>query len=154
MIALVLLFGLNGCEDNSTKEIKTLRIGILPDQSSRLIEDRYKPLFQYLEKETGIAIELVVPNSYEELVTLFNQQTVDIGYFGGFTFLQVAADSGAIPLVMRDVDARFTSIFFTKADNPAKSIQSLKGSTFSFGSKQSTSGHLMPRHFLKPAFPR
>jgi phosphonate transport system substrate-binding protein len=34
------------------------------------------------------------------------------------------------------------------ADSPAKTVADLKGKNFAFGSPASTSGHLMPRHFL------
>jgi len=49
---------------------------------------------------------------------------------------------------MRDVDANFTSTFLVRADSEAVSIRDFKDKVFSFGSRLSTSGHLMPRHFL------
>lgn len=53
-----------------------------------------------------------------------------------------------MPLVIRDIDLRFTSYFVAKADSPAKSINYFAGESFAFGSRESTSGHLTPRHFL------
>lgn len=50
---------------------------------------------------------------------------------------------------MRLVDRRFTSYFFVSASHQAGDLQDMAGKSFSFGSTLSTSGHLMPRYFLK-----
>jgi phosphonate transport system substrate-binding protein len=49
---------------------------------------------------------------------------------------------------MRDIDFKFTSYFLIAKDNQASNISDLKNNSFSFGSKLSTSGHIMPRFFL------
>ena len=49
---------------------------------------------------------------------------------------------------MRDLDTNFTSYYLVHADSKVTDISDLKGKKFSFGAKLSTSGHLMPRHFL------
>ncbi len=50
---------------------------------------------------------------------------------------------------MRDVDTRFTSWFLVKDGETAHDLTDFKGKIFTFGSRLSTSGHLMPRHFLQ-----
>jgi phosphonate transport system substrate-binding protein len=55
-----------------------------------------------------------------------------------------------IPLVQREEDEKFRSVFIT-TDPTIKSLANLKGRTFTFGSQSSTSGHLMPRSFLLSA---
>jgi len=54
-----------------------------------------------------------------------------------------------VPLVMRDIDMRFVSYFLVRPGDPAQTIMDLRGRKLSFGSRLSTSGHLMPRYFLK-----
>lgn len=130
-------------------ELSTLRIGILPDENRDKLIERYTPLFKYLSSEIGIPYELIIPNTYDELLELFYAKKIDLAYFGGFTFIKAYVFANAVPLVMRDVDTRFTSYFLVKTDNPARYIFDFKNKTFSFGSKLSTSGHLMPRYFLK-----
>jgi phosphonate transport system substrate-binding protein len=90
----------------------------------------------------------VIPKSYADLVRKFGQKKVDLAYFGGVTFVQANLFHKAVPLVMRDIDVNFTRYFIIAKNNPAKSIKDLKGKSFSFSSKLSTSGHLMPRYFL------
>jgi len=136
----------SGPEQDSSNE--TLRIGILPDESEKVLRERYIPLFEFLSQETGLAYELLIPNSYEELLRRFGEGQIDLAYFGGVTFVKANSEYDAVPLVMRDVDSRFTSVLLV-ADEDFKTLEELRGKRFSFGSKLSTSGHLMPRHFLQ-----
>ena len=56
----------------------------------------------------------------------------------------------SFPLVQRDEDDKFRSVFIT-TDPAIKTLADLKGKDVSFGSQSSTSGHLMPRSFLLEA---
>jgi phosphonate transport system substrate-binding protein len=78
---------------------------------------------------------------------------IDLAWLGGFTYVQakLRTQGGAIPIVQRAEDERFTSRFIVPAASPVRSMSDLKGKTFAFGSPSSTSGHLMPRHFLLQA---
>ena len=125
-----------------------LRIGVLPDESEAVLRERLTPLFEFLSQETGLPYELVIPNNYAELVRAFGEGLIDLGYFGGVTFMQANSEYDAVPLVMRDVDTRFTSVLVV-ADESVKTLKELRGKRFGFGSRLSTSGHLMPRHFLQ-----
>jgi phosphonate transport system substrate-binding protein len=125
-----------------------LRVGILPDVSAGILQQRYTPLLDYLAAETGINFKLVVPEDYADLLRLFREHQVDLAYFGGFTFVKAWTFYAARPLVMREIDTRFTSLFLVRGDDSALELADFKGRTFSFGSKLSTSGHLMPRHFM------
>ena len=126
-----------------------LRVGILPDSSMDNLHQRYDPLLNYLSAETGLEYILVLPENYAALIRLFRDQEVDLAYFGGFTFVRAQAFYGARPLVMREIDTRFTSLFLVKGENSALELADFKDKTFSFGSELSTSGHLMPRYFMQ-----
>ena len=52
---------------------------------------------------------------------------------------------------MRDVDVAFRSCYVTRADDPRLFLEAFEDSAFSFGPELSTSGHLMPRHFMQRA---
>lgn len=146
---LTALFSCNLNKDDDEIAISTLRIGILPDESRVKLIERYTPLFDYLARETGIPYELIIPGNYDELLELFHTNKIDLAYFGGFTFIKANIIDNAVPLVMRDVDTRFTSYFLVKGDCPAENISDFRDKKISFGDSLSTSGHLMPRYFLK-----
>ena len=126
-----------------------LRVGVLPDVSVENLHKRYDPLLDHLSAGSGLDIKLVIPADYNELVRLFRDHEVDLVYFGGITFVQAHDLHNAEPLVMRDVDTRFTSYFLVKDGDPAHDLVDFKGKSFTFGSRLSTSGHLMPRHLMR-----
>jgi phosphonate transport system substrate-binding protein len=149
LLALVLPFyAACDSDDTARRQITLLRIGVLPDQNAAMLQQRYTPLFEYLASELEIPYEYIASRSYEELVEQFVAGRVDLAYFGGLTFLQAHSAGRAEPLVMRDVDAKFISCFLARIDSPATEVRDFQGKVFSFGSELSTSGHLMPRHFL------
>jgi phosphonate transport system substrate-binding protein len=76
---------------------------------------------------------------------------VDIAHFGGFTFVQISARAGAKPLVQREQDQKFHSLFITQPSSGINSLADLNGHTFAFGDVNSTSGHLMPEYFMREA---
>jgi phosphonate transport system substrate-binding protein len=131
----------------SEPSIDILRIGILPDEGEEALRERYVPLLEFLSQASGLPYKLVIPNNYAELVRQFGEGQIDLAYFGGVTFVNANSEYGAMPLVMRDVDSHFTSAFIV-ADEGFRNLKELQGKRFSFGSRLSTSGHLMPRHFL------
>ncbi len=126
-----------------------LRIGVLPDQSKSRLLAQYASLVRYLEQETGLTIELAIANDYADLLDDFDVGRLHLVNFGGLTFVQAEHRSGAKPLVMRDTDLDFTSCFFVRGSQPDQSISDYEGQPFLFGPELSTSGHLMPRRFLK-----
>lgn len=142
---IILLLGCSPAQD----EPAALRIGVLPGQTAAQLREQYQPLVSYLRNNIGRPVELVVPEDYADLLSLFASGSVDAAFFGGLTFIQAQAQTGAIPLVIRDIDTRFTSLFFARRDADGSAVSDFAGKPFGFGSRLSTSGHLMPRYFLR-----
>lgn len=156
-ISLILLsfIFLPGCSPQSDvgNMPDVLKIGLLPDQDKASMEKRYRPLLSYLSKQLGVSYQIKSADSYAGLVKQFTNKEIDLAYFGGFAFIQALDKANAIPLVMRDIDVNFTSYFIIKTNsttgNEVKHIKDFKGRRLVFGSRLSTSGHLMPRFFLQ-----
>jgi len=127
----------------------TLRVGVLPDQNPETLHDRYDALLEQLSAKTGLDTKLVIPSDYDALIEMFRDGELELAYFGGLTFVKAHIFYDAEPLVMRDEDTRFTSWIIVKGTNTSHVLSDFKGKKFSFGSKLSTSGHLMPRYFLQ-----
>lgn len=141
---------LAGCtEEPRATRPDTLKVGVLPDQSVETIKARYSALVGYLSETLEMPVELIIPDSYDDLLDMFHENKVQLAYFGGVTFVQASKRSNAAPVAMRDIDAKFRSYFLVKADDPAKKITDLEDRTIAFGSRLSTSGHFMPRRFLQ-----
>jgi len=152
LLALVITSIIAGCDTPSpgdaTATADIIRIGPLPDHDHAVMRENYQPLMEYLTKQTGYKTELVIADSYQHLLDLFHTGKVDIANFGGVTFIKARKRNGARPMVLRDIDGMFSSVVLVNNETPGNDIQSLRGKSFSFGSKLSTSGHLMPRYFF------
>lgn len=131
---------------------QTLRITAIPDESPTELARKAVPLVKYLEQRLGMKVEFTPVSDYAASVEALANKQVDLAWFGGFTFVQANVRSGgkAVPLVQREEDTKFRSVFIT-TDPAIKTLADLKGKTLSFGSASSTSGHLMPRNYLLEA---
>lgn len=129
-----------------------LRVTAIPDESPTELARKAAPLIKYLETRLGMKVEFTPVTDYAASVEALANKTVDLAWFGGFTYVQANVRSGgkAVPLVQREEDEKFRSVFIT-TDDSIKTLADLKGKTVSFGSASSTSGHLMPRSFLLEA---
>ncbi len=129
-----------------------LRVGVLPDETSVNLMQRYQPLMDYLADNTGLSTTFIISKDYEELAQQFANQEIDLVYFGGLTFVRAESSGYADALVMRDIDTRFTSSFVVRKHAGYQGMDELQGKSLAFGSELSTSGHLMPRHFLEDKY--
>ena len=124
----------------------------IPDEAPTELARKVAPLVKYLEQQLGMKVEFTPVSDYAAAVEALVNKQVDMAWYGGFTFVQANIRSGGkvIPLVQREEDEKFRSVFIT-SDPDIKTLADLKGKTVSFGSQSSTSGHLMPRSVLLQA---
>ena len=133
-------------------EVRTLRVSAIPDEAPTELQRKFEPLGVYLSRRLGMEVKFVPVTDYAATVEGLAGGHLDLVWYGGFTFVQARRRTGnAIPLVQREEDARFHAKFITRAGSGIGSLRDLKGRTLAFGSESSTSGHLMPRHFLMQA---
>lgn len=131
---------------------QVLRVSAIPDEAPTELQRKFKPLGTMLEKKLGMKVEFIPVTDYAASVEGLINKKLDMVWFGGFTFVQakVRSKDQVIPLVQREEDEKFKSVFITTDKNITK-LEDLKGKTFTFGSESSTSGHLMPRSYLLAA---
>ena len=130
-----------------------LRVSAIPDEAPTELQRKFKPLGDYLQRETGLEVQFTPVTDYAAVVEGLASQKIDLAWLGGFTFVQakIRTNGAATPIVQRAEDEKFTSKFIVPIDSPAKTLADLKGKNFAFGSPSSTSGHLMPRFYLAKA---
>jgi len=138
-----------GCARGPTASQPVLRVAMIPSTDPAKIVRESQPLVNYLERETGSHVELVVPTNYAAVVEAISNDRVDIAYLGGFTFVQASQRAGVQALVQRERDQNFHSVFITQPRSGINALADLKGHTFAFGDVNSTSGHLMPAYYMR-----
>ncbi|MEL7356866.1 MAG: putative selenate ABC transporter substrate-binding protein [Cyanobacteria bacterium J06560_6] len=135
-----------------------LTVGAIPDQDPEKLQRLYGILTDYLSKELGVLVTYQPVTDYTAAVTAFKVGDLDLVWFGGLTGVQARLQvPEAEAIAQRDIDAEFHSIFIASTGSglsPLSGIEdlnTLKGKTITFGSESSTSGRLMPQHFLAEA---
>ncbi|GAB4557105.1 MAG: putative selenate ABC transporter substrate-binding protein [Haliangiales bacterium] len=134
-------------QPEATKAVP-VRVTGIPDENPTELQRSYEPLVAMLEQALGADVIYVPVIDYGAAVQALVAGTVDFAWLGGFTHVQARDQAEVVPLVMRDIDREFHSVFIAHTGSGITSMADLKGKSFAFGSKSSTSGHLMPRHFL------
>ena len=158
-ISLVLLFfGNFYIITKSVLSSETLTIGAIPDQNPEKLNRLYQLLSAELSKSLDVQIKYIPVTNYPAAVTAFRTGDLDLVWFGGLTGVQARLQKkGSIIIAQRDIDSDFQSVFIANTASGIPEIKNildlriLKERRFTFGSESSTSGRLMPQHFLNKA---
>jgi phosphonate transport system substrate-binding protein len=134
------------------KSAKVIRITGIPDENPTELQRKYQPMVDFLEKSLGAKVTYVPVTDYGAAVAALVAGRIDFAWLGGFTHVQARTQAKVVPLTMRDIDREFKSVFVASTASGITRVGEVKGKSFAFGSKSSTSGHLMPRHFLTTEF--
>ena len=150
------MLGIAACSESPGSDAPELKVGGIPDQDTARLARRYGSFANYLSDQLGVAVEFVPSVDYAAVVTAFSQDQLQVAFFGGLTGVQARLQQpGAVAIAQRDHDAAFHSKFIARADLDLESLEDLRTQagdlSITFGSPNSTSGHLMPRYFLKQA---
>ena len=126
-----------------------LGVGIFqPDRDKN--DSTYKPLANYLAAKLGRAIELRTVDTWEGLAKSLANGETDLALMGpwGYVLANHEAGAQAISTILYDGKPEYFALMITHPDSGIKSVQDLKGRTFAFGDKGSTSGYLIPLHYF------
>ncbi len=151
---LALLLSVAGCGREPSASSDTLRFTAIPDDNTTELREKFEPLAEHLTGVLGVPVRYVPTSSYVASVEAFKTGDVQLAWFGGLTGVQArAAVPGARAIAQGKVDPTFKSYFIAHASSglePGDDFPAaIAGKTFTFGSESSTSGRLMPEHFIR-----
>ncbi len=133
-------------------EPETIKMAFLPNMSQSEILKNFTPFIRELEKETGMAIEVVFGKDYSDVINMLCANRIDIGMLGAFPLVE-AQDACGARVFVRNLEAAkktdppkeaYHSIIITRKDSGINSLKELKKKSFSFTDPKSTSGFLLP----------
>ncbi|TVR01971.1 MAG: phosphate/phosphite/phosphonate ABC transporter substrate-binding protein [Desulfovibrionales bacterium] len=131
----------------------------IPDDSAENMREFFGLIARHIENQVGIPTEYVHVANYAATVTALATGQAHLAWFGAVTTAQaymVMGDELEV-IAARDIDKEFISYFIANADAGIPAVANLKelaelaqgkNWTFTFGSKSSTSSHMMPRSFF------
>ena len=126
-----------------------LRLGVGLFQPDRERNDAtYRPLAQYLSSKLGRAVELRTVDTWEGLAKSLANGETDLALMGpwGYVLANHVAGAQVVSTIEYDGKPEYFSIMVTHPDSGIQTLADLKGKTFAFGDKGSTSGYLIPLH--------
>jgi phosphonate transport system substrate-binding protein len=131
----------------------------IPDQDETRLVERFTRVADYLQGRLGLPVKYLPVKSYPAAVTAFTNGQVQLAWFGGFTGVQARRQvAGSEAIAQGAEDVAFKSFFIANTKTglaPSKEFpKAIAGKSFTFGSRASTSGRLMPEYFVRSAFGR
>ncbi|WP_281213885.1 putative selenate ABC transporter substrate-binding protein [Shewanella insulae] len=125
----------------------------IPDENESQLKTRFNKVAKYLEAELGVEVNYVPVKSYAAAVTAFRNNQVQLAWFGGLSGVQARRlVPGSQAIAQGYEDQYFKSFFIANASTPLEpstNFPNLNDYTFTFGSKGSTSGRLMPQFYIE-----
>ncbi len=126
----------------------------IPDQDESRLEARFGKVSHYLAQELGTEVKYVPVKSYAAAVTAFVNDQVQLAWFGGLSGVRARLRVEGSRAIAQGYEDQFFETYFiansktglTPSDDFPVSISER---TFTFGSKGSTSGRLMPEFHIR-----
>ncbi len=133
----------------SSQSLKPLEFGVglfQPDKEKN--DATYKPLADYLARQLGREVKLRTVDSWEGLAKSLASGETDMALMGpwGYVLANHQAGAQAVATILYQGKPEYFAIMVTNPRSGINKIDDMKGKTFAFGDKGSTSGYLIPNH--------
>ncbi len=138
----------------STHSADTFVFTAIPDQDESRLKERFDKVAAYLSDALDVPVKYIPVKSYPAAVTAFRNNQVQLAWFGGLSGVQARnAVEGSRAIAQGAEDPLFETYFIAHSSTGLKASDSfpggIAGMTFTFGSKGSTSGRLMPEFHIR-----
>lgn len=130
-----------------------VRICIVAGSSPDAVVKQWYPMISYLTEEVGRPFEIVVRESYEDMLADYMKGDVDVLISGPFNYVKTADRAGANLLAQADRPSgdKLHGVIVTRSGSGIDELGDLAGKSFAFTEPYSTTGYLMPRLILAEA---
>ncbi len=135
----------------------TFTFTAIPDEDETRLRSRFDKVAHYLAEKLNIEVKFVPVKSYAAAVTAFRNNQVQLAWFGGLSGVRARSLSpGSEAIAQGYEDQFFVTYFIANAKTGITASdelpEAIAGKTFTFGSKGSTSGRLMPEFHIRNRF--
>jgi len=131
-----------------------IKFGILPRLSAVEMTTMFNPLADYLSKETGEKVTLVIPKDFSAFKDAVKAGQVDIAFANPLIYVELKKDSNLEPLGLSSElksGTRFRGIIVARKDSSIEKLQDLKGKKLIFVDKDSAAGYIFQMLLLSRA---
>ncbi|CAM2195429.1 phosphonate/phosphate ABC transporter periplasmic binding protein [Paraburkholderia kururiensis] len=138
-----------------TAHADDLSFGIISTDSSAVLKQRWQPLIDDLNKQTGLSVKAFFATDYAGIIEGMRFNKVQIGYFGNASAMEaVDRANGEVFAKVKyaNGDAGYHSVLITNVASRFKTLDDVfrntKDVNLGFGDPNSTSGSLVPGYYL------
>ncbi|APW65349.1 MULTISPECIES: putative selenate ABC transporter substrate-binding protein [Arcobacteraceae] len=133
---------------------QTFTFTAIPDQDETKLKERFSKLAVYLTKELNVDVKFVPVKSYSASIAAFRNNQVQLAWFGGLSGVKARLIvPGSVAIAQGVEDPEFHSYIIANSSTGLEKSEAfpagIADKTFTFGSKGSTSGRLMPEYFIR-----
>ncbi|SAK90906.1 phosphonates-binding periplasmic protein [Caballeronia calidae] len=146
---------LASCLMTQTVLAETINFGIISTDSSAALKQRWQPLIDDLNKQTGLDVKAYFATDYAGIIEAMRFNKVQIGFFGNASAIEaVDRSNGEVfaKVKYKNGEAGYYSLLITNANSKWKSLDQVLKNTkdinLGFGDPNSTSGTLVPSYYL------
>lgn len=129
----------------------TLKFVILSNASVKETYRTHYNFIRFFEEQLGIKIDIILKNTYSEVLDLFKAGKADVGFVCGYLSVlgdkQGVMEKVAMPVV--NGNKQYSSYIITRSDNDITKIDDLKGRKMAFSNPYSFAGYLVPKYLIE-----
>jgi phosphonate transport system substrate-binding protein len=121
-------------------------VALKPDKDPDAMVAERAQLSEYLSKELGKPVEVIVPLSSAVILEGLSNGTIDLAYLAATDMVNAMNEQIGALLLAGEIDGKtsYQSYWVTLKEKPYQSVDDLKGKPIAFASKTSTSGYVVP----------
>lgn len=124
-----------------------ITIGLVPEMNIFGQMQRFQPLAEYLGRETGLDIQLVMLSRYANVLEQLRSGEIDAAFLGSLTAAVAIYRLGAVPLarpVNLDNTSTYHGLIFTRKDSGIHGVEDMHGKIMVFVEPATTAGYIFP----------
>ncbi len=128
-----------------TLPAEEITMGVLPRLAPVELYEMFTPLADYLSRETGEKVRLVIPRNFEAFKTMVKSNLVDLGFCNSLVYVQLKKERDIEPLALAaepKAGTRFRGVIIARRDSGIRTVRDLKGKKLVFVEKDSAAGHI------------
>lgn len=133
------------------QKTEAINFYLTPSLSAEILDKKGSFIKEFLEKETGLSIKMIIPKSYDALVDNFNSPTPCFAMMSSQSYVLANQKYGAVVKLrtVRFGHSVYYGMIIARASSGIKDLKSLQGKTIAYTDELSTSGYLYPKKLLE-----
>jgi len=125
-----------------------LVFGVVPQQTPKMLAERWQPFIDYMSRETGLTIKFETAKDIPTFESRLADGAYDIAYMNPFHFV-VFNEKGCYRALAREKDKQLEGIIAVSAASGITSVEQLQGMEMAFPAPAAFAATIIPLSYLQ-----